>query len=134
MEGSSPRRIPSGYAAAYWLRAADIGPVLKRARADSGDIPAAALALRVKAIEHSAAVQRAETLVARLDARMASAQKTGSFKAFNVEYRERRLAAFREGKNFIGYSAARSRLKRAVVDVAAGGSPTGIMKRVFGPQ
>jgi hypothetical protein len=98
-------RNPSGHEFAWWLRAADIGPVLARARADHGNVPAAALALRVKAIEHSAAVQHAETLVAKLDARLASAQRAGDVSFINREYRRRRQEAFAQGRPFMPYRA-----------------------------
>ena len=42
-------RDPSGHAAAWWLRAADIGPVLARARADSGGPSAGADELNLRA-------------------------------------------------------------------------------------
>jgi hypothetical protein len=124
-------RDPSGHQCAWWLRAADAGVVIKRARA-CGDVAAAAKALRIKAVEHSVALQRTEQLVDRLDARLASAQANGSLKVFNVAYKQRRQAAFVRGENFLGYSAARSRLRRELVEVAAGGAPAGLVKRVFG--
>jgi hypothetical protein len=125
------KRYPSGHESAWWLCAADVGPVLARARADGGDVPAAARAVGVRAIEHSQAVQRAESLVDKLNARLRSAQQTGALRAFNVEYREKRLAAFREGKNFMSYSAARSRLKKALVESAASKASPGFIRKIF---
>jgi hypothetical protein len=124
-------RDPTGHESAWWLRAADVGPVLARARADHQDVSAAARVLRVKILDHAQSLQRTEELVARLDARLANAQKAGSLRAFNVEYRERRMAAFRQGKDFMPYSAARSRLRKALVEAAAGKASPGFVRRVF---
>jgi len=41
----APTLDPSGHEAAWWLRAADIGPVLARARVDHQDVPTAARAV-----------------------------------------------------------------------------------------
>jgi hypothetical protein len=46
-----------------------------RARSDSGDVVKAAHALNVRLVEHSAALQRTEELVQRLDARLSQAQR-----------------------------------------------------------
>jgi len=69
-------RNPAGHDAAWWGKAVELGPVLDRARADSGDVPKAAARFGVKLVEHSAALQRTEQLVAKLDARMTQAQAT----------------------------------------------------------
>jgi hypothetical protein len=122
---------PTGYESAWWMRAADVGPVLARARADHADVPAAAVALRVKAIEHSAAVQRAEELVARLDARLKSAQQSGALRQFNVAYGRYRRARLDAGEPAMGYSAARARLRKAMVEAAAGKASPGFVRRVF---
>jgi hypothetical protein len=89
------------------------------------------MALRIKAIEHSAAVQRAESLVAKLDARIAQAQRAGEVGFFNREYKRRRQQAQAEGRPFMPYKAAHARLRKALVGVAAG-DPAPIMTRVFG--
>jgi hypothetical protein len=59
------------------LKADEVGAVLKRARADQGDVLAAARELGVKAVEHSAIVQRTEMMVAKLNSRLAQAQRSG---------------------------------------------------------
>jgi hypothetical protein len=66
-------RDPAGHEMAWWLRAVDVGRVIKWARANSGDVPRASAALGVQLVEHSAAVQRARRLVAKLDTRIAMA-------------------------------------------------------------
>jgi hypothetical protein len=50
---------------------------------------------------------------------------------FNAEYRRRRLAAREADESFM--PAAQSRLRKALVEVAAG-DPAPILTRVFGPQ
>jgi hypothetical protein len=66
--------------------------LIRHARKDSGDIPAAAKALGVPVTVHHVAIQRAGASVARIDAALAEAQRNGSVKAFNAEYRRRREA------------------------------------------
>jgi hypothetical protein len=125
-------RNPAGCEAAWWGRAVDVGAVLKRARADSGDVMAAAVALDVRLVEHSAALQRTEQLVAKLDARVRTAQAEGGLVYFNREYRRRRLQAQAAGEPFLPYRVAERRLRRMLVDVAAGRAGPGIVRRVFG--
>jgi hypothetical protein len=72
-------------------------------------------------------------LVQRLDAWMRKAHAGGNFGFFNREFRQRRLQAQAEGRPFMPYTAARARLRRALVGVAAGDRP-GLVTRVFGPQ
>jgi hypothetical protein len=122
---------PAGYEAAWWGRAIDLGPVLDRARADHGDVAAAAAALRIKLVEHSAALQRTETLVAKLDARMSTAQWAGDVGFFNREYKRRRQQAQAEGRPFMPYTAAKARLRKALVGVAAGEASPGFVRKVF---
>jgi hypothetical protein len=126
-------RNPAIHEAAWWGRATDLGPVLERARADHGDVAAAAAALRVKLVEHSAALQRTEELVKRLDARMHTAQADGDLSAFNKAYRRYRLDRTAAGQPVMTYVTARSRLRQALAEVAAGKAAPGIIKRVFEP-
>jgi hypothetical protein len=65
--------------------------VLKRANANSGDVVKAATKLGIRIVEHPAAV-RAEELVAKLDARMRTAQAGGDLAAFNKAYKRYRLS------------------------------------------
>jgi hypothetical protein len=124
-------RNPAGYVAAWWGRAVDVGLVLDRARADSGDVVAAAAALRIKLVEHSAALQRTETIVARLDARVTQAQQSGDLGLLNKEYRRRRLQAQAAGEPFLPYRVAVRRLRKVLTEVAAGKAAPGIIARVF---
>src|SRR5262249_5282363 len=61
-------RDPAGHETAWWGKPVEIGPVLKRASANSGDVVKAAVKLGVQPVEHSSALQRTEELVTRLDA------------------------------------------------------------------
>jgi hypothetical protein len=123
-------RNPAGAEAAWWLRARDVGRVLRKARADSGDVVKAATALGVRIVSHPEACQRAEELVAKLGSRITQAQQAGALGFVNREYKLRRQQAQAEGRSFMPYSAAKARLRRALVDVAAGDRPA-IMTRVF---
>jgi hypothetical protein len=91
-------RNPENYEQAWWCKSVDVGRVIQYARRNGGDIAQAAAAIGVKLATHAFVMQRTEELTKRLDARLASAQANGSLKVFNVAYRDRRQAAFREGK------------------------------------
>ena len=121
---------PAGHEAAWWLAARDIGSVPKRAREDHDEIPAAAAALGVRTVEHSAIMQRTEALVAKLNSRLRTAQRNGDVGFFNREYRRRRIEARERGEGFMSYTAAKARLRRALVEVAAGKAPA-LVARVF---
>jgi hypothetical protein len=124
-------RNPAGHSEAWWGRATDLGPVLERARGDSGDVPRAAARLGVRLVEHSAALQRTEQLVAKLDARMAQAQQAGDPSPFNRAYKAYRLNRTATGQVPMNYATAKSRLRQWLADVAAGKASPGIIKRVF---
>jgi hypothetical protein len=127
-------RNPSGLECAWWGLSTDVGLVLARARADHGDIEAAATALRVKLVRHADALQRTEQLVNRLDARMSTAQAGGDLKIFNRAYREYRLSRTAAGQPVMTFTVARSRLRKAFAEVAAGKAAPGIIARVFGDR
>jgi hypothetical protein len=124
-------RNPAGHEAAWWGKAVELGPVIKRASADHADVPKAAARLGVRLVEHSAALQRTEDLVSKLDARMAQAQHDGDLSAFNRSYRQYRLSRTAAGQPVMTYVTARSRLRQALAEVAAGKAPPGIINRIF---
>jgi hypothetical protein len=124
-------RNPSGAEAAWWLRATDVGAVLAKAKANSGDVPTAAAKLGVRLMEHCAALQRTETLIDKLDARVRTAQAGGDLQAFNRAYRQYRLDLTAAGRTPMTYTVARSRLRLALAEVAAGKAAPGIIARVF---
>ena len=57
----------------------------------SGDIPATACALGIALTDHATVLARAKHAVAKIEAGMAWAQRTGALHEFNQEYRRRRL-------------------------------------------
>jgi hypothetical protein len=76
-------------------------------------IAAAARELGVPVTAHHVAIQRAGASVARIDAALAEAQRCGTMKFFNAEYRRRREAAGAIGRGFMTYGRARAWLRRA---------------------
>jgi hypothetical protein len=96
-------RNPAGATAAWWCPAREASRVVRHARRDSGDVEAAARALGVPVTVHHVAVQRAAASVARIDAALVEAQRTGAMKFFNAEYRRRREAASAIGRGFMSY-------------------------------
>jgi hypothetical protein len=123
-------RNPAGASAAWWCEAVKAGPVIRAARRHSGDIPAAARELGVPVTDHARVLARAKHAVAKIEAGMAWAQRTGVLHEFNQEYRRRRLEAQRRGERFMGYAMAR--LRRALTKVAANGTaPVAIVQEGF---
>jgi hypothetical protein len=128
------RNPPRDAERAYWLATDDVRAVLAVARRNGGNIILAAQACGVALTDHHRMIQRARAAVARLDAQIEQAQRAGLMRYLNIEYQQRRRQARAQGRTFVPYAAVRSRFKRAVIDVAAGGSPTGIVRRVFGDR
>ena len=62
---------------------------------------------------------------------MHTAQANGDLKAFNKAYRRYRLGAAAAGQPVMTYVTARTHLRQALADVAAGKAVPGIIKRVF---
>src|SRR6516165_7552415 len=85
----------------------------------SGDIPATACALGIALTDHATVLARAKHAVAKIEAGMAWAQRTGALHEFNREYKRRRLEAQRRGERFMGYAQATARLRHAITKVAA---------------
>jgi hypothetical protein len=95
-----------------------------------GDIPAVAPAVGVWLTDHATVLARAKHAVAKIEAGMAWAQRTGVLHEFNQEYRRRRLEAQGRGERFMSYGEAMARLRRAITKVAATGSaPVAIVRR-----
>jgi hypothetical protein len=70
-------RDPAGAESAWWCEAKAASAIVRRARADHGDIPASACALGVTVTMHHVAVQRAADAVGRIEAALTEAQRTG---------------------------------------------------------
>jgi hypothetical protein len=124
------RNPPGNAERAYWLPADRVREVLMLARRNGGNIILAAQACGVGLTDHHRMVQRAGAAVARLDAQMAKAQRAGLMKYLNIEYKQRRQDARAQGRVFMPYRTVQARLRKAIVEVAAGDAPA-IMRRVF---
>jgi hypothetical protein len=68
---------PVGASAAWWVQGSKAEPVMRAARRHRGDIPTAARALGVALTEHATVLSRAKAAVAKIEAGMAWAQRTG---------------------------------------------------------
>jgi hypothetical protein len=96
-------------------------------------VAAAAAALRINLVEHSAALQRAETLVTKLDARIAKAQRAGRSRIHQSRIPATSFAGagtrpwFHKLRRGTGAGYGRR------LGVAAG-DPAPIMTRVFGDR
>jgi hypothetical protein len=127
-------RNPENYERAWWCKSVDVGRVIEYARRNGGDVPQAAAAIGVKLAPHDYVMQNTEQITSRLDARMRAAQASGGLREFNVRYSQYRRARLDAGTPAMGYSAARSRLRKALTEVAAGKAAPGIIARVFGGE
>jgi hypothetical protein len=126
-------RDPEGAETAWWCETVKARPVTREARRHSGDIPAAARVLGVALTDYATVLARAKHAVAKIDAGMAWAQRSGVLHEFNQEYRRRRLEAQGRGERFTGYAQATARLRRAITRVAANGTaPVPTVREVFG--
>jgi hypothetical protein len=75
-------RNPADADAAWWCEARDAGRVIRLARKHSSDIPAAARTLGIALTDHATVLARAKAAVARIEAGMAWAQRTGVLHEF----------------------------------------------------
>jgi hypothetical protein len=76
---------PVGAAGAWWCEAVKADPVIRAARRHGGDIPAAARVFGVAITDHATVLARAKAGLARIEAGMAWAQRTGVLHEFNQE-------------------------------------------------
>ena len=111
-------RDPKGAAAAWWTKSDQIA----NASWMNGDVPGAAARLGLTVTAHDTVLRRVAEKTAALDKAIAEAIDAGTLKAFNSEYRKRRLQAKRDGKPFMPYSQALAKLRKTVAEsVAKGG-------------
>ena len=68
----------------------------------------------------------------KIDERLDAAQSVGDLKFLNRAYREYRLEAQRQGRTFMPYPVALSRLRKALASAAAGARPAELVAQVFG--
>jgi hypothetical protein len=76
-------------------------------------------------------MQRTSEIVRRLDARIAQAQRDGDLSVFNRSYKAYRISRTAAGQPVMSFTVARSRLRQAIADVAAGKAAPGIIASVF---
>jgi hypothetical protein len=127
-------RDPAGAVAAWWVEADQAGAVVKQARKNGGDIPAAARRLGVVLTEHATVLARAAAASKRIRQTLSEAQGRGDLKFFNAEYKRRRIEAAAVGKSFMTYSQAKAKLHKAIAAVAGqgGAKMPELVRSVFG--
>jgi hypothetical protein len=80
---------------------------------------------RIPLAEHGPTLERARTALARLDRGLALAKATGTLSFFNSRYKFCRRKAQAEGRPFLSYGTAHSRLKSEIARrIAEAGSGT----------
>jgi hypothetical protein len=139
-------KAPSGVAT-FWASCPDLAEaicLIARRLVDKPDVATATAALHTAARKmgsrltpNNVAVDRAESAARKIDALMEKMRTSGTLKIFNDEFRQRRLAAFRNGAPYTPYQAALTRLRRELVQILkAGGkidivAAKGLFARVF---
>jgi hypothetical protein len=127
---------------AQWLPETAASAIVKRARCDAGKAASVSAAIealhgaaadqRVTLTPHAMAVDRARTAVARLDSYLEAGRTGGVLQKFNAEFKRRRTDAKADGKGFMSYSVATSRLRRALVPLLMSGGHPAIGQTLFG--
>ena len=101
-------------------------------------IEAVALRYPVGLCKHEVVLQRASVSADRIATKITASNGNGALSFFNAAYRERRLAAARDGQRIIPCGVALTRLNRAMADAAAAKATTGVaahaglLRAVFG--
>jgi hypothetical protein len=127
--------------ATYWVSAEVATAVARRARKIAGDSPDVATATdalalaaaqcRVKLTPNDIAIERAQGAARKLDAYLSG---HGVLREFNRAFKRRREAATMQGKGFMSYGAAASRLRKALIPMLAGArtaSPQSLFAEIF---
>jgi len=126
-------RHPPADAMVWWCHANDAGTIVKLARRMDNDIPGAAARLRLAATPHDRVIERASAAIERIATGLARANGRGTIGFFNSEYRQRRLEAAAQGRGFMSYRSAQTRLRRALTDKIASqlSDSASLIARVF---
>jgi hypothetical protein len=124
-----------------WVSALVATAIARRARKLAGDCPDVASATqalaqaaadhRVKLTPNDVAIERARNAAMKLSAYLAG---RGVLRDFNAAFKQRREAAAMQGKGFMSYRAAESRLRRALVPLLANGGtigPQSLFEEIF---
>jgi hypothetical protein len=124
-------RDPKGASAAWWTKAEHADQIAHVAWMDA-DVPGAASRLGLTVTPHSVVCRRVGERTAALDKAIAEAIDGGTLKAFNAEYRKRRLQAKQSGKPFMNYQTAQAKLRKLIADsIADGGTIPQSFTEVF---
>jgi hypothetical protein len=123
---------PAGAAEAFWCESRrDAHLIARLARASGSSIPDAARELHLRVGGHAHVVGKSEAAVVHLNESLVKANKDGTLKMFNRQYRALREAARARGKRFMTYRQARNRLIRLLAQHAAGTAPAAVFAKVF---
>jgi len=123
------RDIPSGRI--FWISATAAKPIVRLARKLAGPAPnltSALAALHEAASDlgatltpHATAIERAGNAATKLNAYFESMRRSGQLAQFNKQYKQRRTEATANGRGFMSWSTAMTRLKRALVPLLMNG-------------
>jgi hypothetical protein len=115
----------------FWISAQQAKPIVRRARKNAGPAPnltSAATALHEAASDlgatltpHATAIERAGNAATKLNAYFESMRRSGQLAQFNKQYKQRRTEATANGRGFMSWSTAMTRLKRALVPLLMNG-------------
>jgi hypothetical protein len=88
----------------------------------------------VKLTPNDVAISRAQAAAMKLSAYLAG---RGVLRDFNAAFKQRREAAAMQGKGFMSYRAAETRLRRALIPMLANGGtigPRSLFEQIFTPE
>ena len=124
-------RDPKGAAAAWWTKSEHADQIAHVAWTNA-DVPGAASRLGLTVTPHDVVRRRIGERIAKIDEEIAKAVDSGTLKAFNAEYRKRRLQAKQNGQPFMNYQTAQAKLRKLIADsIADGGTIPQSFTEVF---
>ena len=86
---------------------------------------------RATLTSHDVAIERAGNAATKLDAYFESMRRSGQLAQFNKQYKQRRTEATANGRGFMSWSTAMTRLKRALVPMLVAGRTIAPMQSLF---
>ena len=118
--------------AVWWGQATTVIAIKKHLTSHGGvDVPGAAAALRLSITPHVVVVQRAISAVARIEAALEQARRTGGLSAFNKAYAAQRQQARAEGWRAPPYGRCFAALRQELFKASTGVIDAGLIARAL---
>jgi hypothetical protein len=129
-------------AARWWIAAQDAQRVASGARRLAGEgaevsevieaVQRSAGSLRAALTPDEVAIRRAADSMMRLDAKIEAMKRDGTLRDFGARYKAARMRAKSEGRGYLSYNQALSRLKKLLIPALTSGQPiSGLFNQIF---